>query len=251
MSGKKEFHGAYSKSTERVDKVNTEKAIKKLNSRVIRRQELIFGPVMKWTTLLVFLTLGACKSESPACPVTAAGIRRQVPKPLLAEMANGHEVTALYDSGWDSAGGGAYLFYPNGNLRSYSFYQRNKTLVYSEVFDEQGRLLHAQGSPMVDRLITQVGEDSAYVRIYFYNLGKEYRDLEVKINEKPPMHFAVRPDSVFAHLDRVSFGLNIMDMPKLNMYSHIAYTDQCTHVEHILSDSIFLIRNPDLSPANR
>ncbi len=206
---------------------------------------------MKWTILPVFLLLASCKNDGPACPVTAAEIRRQSPKPLLAEMSNGREVSALYDNGWDSLEGGAYLFYPNGNLRSYSFYQKNKALVYSEVFDEKGVLLHAQGSPMVDRLITQVGEDSAFVRIYFYNLGKEYRDLEVKINDKQPMHFAVRPDSVYAHLDRVSFGLNIKDMPKLNMYSHIAYTDECTRAEHLLSDSIFLVRNPDLSPASR
>ena len=205
---------------------------------------------MKWTLLFCVLLLAACKNEGPACPVTAAEIRRQSPKPLLAEMANGREVTALYDKGWDSVEGGAFMFYPNGNLRSYSFYQKNKTLVYSETFDEKGTALHTQGSPMVDRLITQVGEDSAFVRIYFYNLGKEYRDLEVKINDKTPMHFAVRPDSVFAQLDRVSFGLNITDMHKLNMYSRIVYTDQCTHAEHQLSDSLFLVRNPDLSPAN-
>src|ERR1700712_4148000 len=138
---------------------------------------------MKWTILLAFVLLASCKNKGPACPVTAAEIRRQAPKTLVAEMGNGREVTGLYDNGWDSLEGGAYLFYPNGNLKSYSFYQKNKTLVYSEVFDEKGVLLHAQGSPMVDRVITQVGEDSAFVRIYFYNMGKEYRDLEIKIND--------------------------------------------------------------------
>ena len=33
-------------------------------------------------------------------------------------------------------------------------------------------------------------------------------------------------------------------MDRINMYSRIIYTDDCTKVEHILSDSLFLVKDP-------
>ena len=54
---------------------------------------------------------------------------------LITLKDSGHKITALYDEGWDSLKGGAYLFYPNQLLKSYTFYQ-NRVAVYMESYDE-------------------------------------------------------------------------------------------------------------------
>ena len=165
---------------------------------------------MKWFVLLLIVAVAACKSRGVPCFIDVTDIIKGSPKKLITIKDSSYKITALYDAGWDSLKGGAYLFYPNQLLKSYTFYQ-NKVPVYSENYDELGYLIKTQGSPMVDRVINELGEDSAYVEVYFFN----------------------------------------PNMSRINMYSQIKYTDDCNKVEHVLSDSIFLIKDSrsGLAPA--
>jgi hypothetical protein len=58
------------------------------------------------------------------------------------------------------------------------------------------------------------------------------------------VHYKLENDSLFANVKSVTFGINISQLDRINMYSRINYTDNCTKVEHILSDSVFLIKDP-------
>jgi hypothetical protein len=198
---------------------------------------------MKWSALLLMIFLSACKSKGPACFIDKADILKGAQKKLISVKDSGYRISALYDEGWDSLKGGAYILYPNEFLKSFTFYQ-NRAAVYNETYDEHGYLVHEQGSPMVNRVINEMNLDTAYVQVFFYDMMKTFQDLSIQINKNPPVLYKLQDDSLFANMKSVVFGINISDMDRINMYSRIIYTDNCTKVEHILSDSLFLIKDP-------
>ena len=197
---------------------------------------------MKWLALLLIISIYACKSKAPACPINATNILKGSPRQLITTRDSGNRITALYDPGWDSLKGGVYLFYPNQLLKSYTFYQ-NKVAVYTEKYDAQGYLVNTQGSPMVDRVINELGQDSAYVQVYFYKPMKSFQQLNIKINNNKAVNYTLEKDSTYSNMQSVTFGINTGDLNRINMYSQIKYMDDCTKIEHILSDSIFLVKD--------
>ena len=198
---------------------------------------------MKWSALLLIIFLSACKSREPACFIDATDILKGGQNKLISIKDSGYKVTALYEEGWDSLKGGAYLFYPTELLKSYTFYQ-NRVAVYNETYDEHGYLVHSMGSPMVNRIINEINLDTAYVQVFFYKTMKTYQDLSIQINKNPLLHYILENDTLFSNMKSVTFGINISEMDKINMYSRIVYTDDCTKIEHVLSDSLFLIKDP-------
>jgi len=205
---------------------------------------------MKWFVLLLIVAVTACKSKGVPCFIDVSDIIKGSPRKLITIKDSSYKITALYDAGWDSLKGGAYLFYPNQLLKSYTFYQ-NRVPVYSENYDELGYLVKTQGSPMVDRVINELGEDSAYVEVYFFNPKKSYQQLNIKINNNAPANYSLGKDSSYSNMQSITFGFNTSNMSRINMYSQIKYTDDCNKVEHVLSDSIFLVKEPrsGLAPA--
>jgi hypothetical protein len=205
---------------------------------------------MKWYSLLLIFVIVACKSRSHICLIDVTDILKNGTGKLITLKDSGHKITALYDEGWDSLKGGAYLFYPNELLKSYTFYQ-NRVPVYMESYDEHGYLIGTKGSPMVDRVINDLGNDSAYVQVYFFSPMKIYQQLNIKINNNPAVNYTLQRDSIYSNMLSITFGINTDSMSQINMYSRIKYLDDCDKIEHILSDSIFLIKDPKngLSPA--
>jgi hypothetical protein len=197
---------------------------------------------MKWVALLLVISLSACKSGGHACIITATDILKGAPKKLITNKDAGNKIVALYDLGWDTLSGGAYLFYPNELLKSYTFYQ-NKAAVYSEEYDEHGFLTHTQGSPMVNRVINELGTDSAYVQVYFYKIFKSYQKLNIKINNDAAVNYDLTDDTAFSNTKSVVFGINTTGLKHISMYSRIKYMDDCAKVEHVLSDSLFLMKD--------
>jgi hypothetical protein len=205
---------------------------------------------MKWLALLLIISVSACKSKGPPCLIDATDIVKGSIHKLITIKDSGFKITALYDDGWDSLKGGAYLFYPSELLKSYTFYQ-NRVAVYSENYDEQGYMIHTQGSPMVDRVINDLGQDSAYVQVYFYKPLKSYQKLNIKINNSVAVNYVLEKDTVYSNMQTVTFGINTSDLNQISMYSQIKYMDDCSKVEHVLSDSIFLVKDSrnGLAPA--
>jgi hypothetical protein len=197
---------------------------------------------MKWAILLFILSLYACKTKHPACFIDATDIIKRSPQKLISVKDSGYKIAALYDEGWDSLKGGAYLFYPNEFLKSYIFYQSRKP-VYMELYDKHGVLVKTTGSPMVSRIINELGEDSVYVEVQFFSLMKTYQSLNIKINKGSAVSYPLVTDSLFSNIKTVTFGFNSTDLHAISMYSHIIYTDDCTKTEHILSDSVLLIKD--------
>ncbi len=205
---------------------------------------------MKWFLLVLISFIFACKSKSPVCLISVTDILKNATGKLITLKDSGHKITAIYDEGWDSLKGGAYLFYPNQLLKSYTFYQ-NRVPVYMESYDEYGYLIGTRGSPMVDRVINELGSDSAYVQVYFFSPMKSYQQLTIKINNNPAANYTLQKDSTYSDVLSTTFGINTDSLSQINMYSSIKYLDNCDKVEHILSDSIFLIKDSKngLSPA--
>src|SRR5215467_11630722 len=117
---------------------------------------------MRWSSLLLIIILASCKSRGPACLIDTADVLKGAEKKLIQVKDSGYKISTLYDEGWDSLKGGAYVFFPNQFLKSYTFYE-NQTAVYNETYDEHGYLVHTQGSPMVNRVINEMNLDTAYV----------------------------------------------------------------------------------------
>jgi hypothetical protein len=207
---------------------------------------------MKWATLLLIFFIPACKTKGPPCLINATDIMKGSPRKLITVKDTRYKVAALYDEGWDSLKGGAYLFYPNELLKSYTFYQ-NKVAVYTELYDANGYLVQTKGSPMVDRVINELNEDSAYVQVYFFRPKKSYEQLSIQINGRPSVNYALASDTVYSNMKSVTFGINTSDLNKINMYSRIKYLDDCSRAEHTLSDSVFLIKDSrlGLTPASK
>jgi hypothetical protein len=197
---------------------------------------------MKWAAPLLIIFLFACKSGDHACIISATDILKGAPKKLITTKDAGNKIIALYETGWDTLSGGAYLFYPNELLKSYTFYQ-NKAAVYSEVYDEHGFLTHTQGSPMVNRVINELGTDSAYVQVYFYKILKSYQQLNIKINNDSPVNYNLADDTSYANMKSIVFGINTTGLKHISMYTRIKYMDDCAKIEHVLSDSLFLMKD--------
>jgi len=206
---------------------------------------------MKWATLLLLFILPSCKSKGPPCLIEASDILKWSPAKFITVKDSGNKITAIYDEGWDSLKGGAYLFYPNQLLKSYTFYQ-NRVAVYTEAYDDQGYLISTKGSPMVDRIINELGDDSAYVQVYFFRPKKLYQQLNIKINNSLPVNYKLINDTIYSNMQSATFGLTTTDLTRINMYTRIIYTDECTKAEHVLSDSLFLLKDPHngLTPAS-
>ncbi|HEY4154797.1 MAG TPA: hypothetical protein VGM24_05210 [Puia sp.] len=204
---------------------------------------------MKWIFIFLLFSIASCK-RGPVCFVTSADIQKQSPQKLLVSYGSGKKIAGLYDSGWDSTKGGVYLFYPNDHLKSYTFYQNNKKAVYREEYNENGVMVHSEGSPMVDRIITEINLDSAYFQIYFFKLQKTFQRLQITINQNPALQFTLQNDSLYSNIKMVSFGLNTKDLSKLNIYSRLEYLNDCSKIDHILTDTLLLVKNPHISPAN-
>ncbi len=207
---------------------------------------------MKWATFLLILTISACKNKKTVCLIDASDILKGATKRITVVKDSGYKISAIYDEGWDSLKGGVYLFYPNQFLKSYTFYQA-KSPVYSEEYDENGYLIQTKGSPMVARIINDMDQqDSAYVQVYFFKPMKTYQELNIKINNGAPVNYTLENDSVFSNMKSVTFGINTTGQNRINMYSRIKYMDDCSKVEHILSDSLFLVKDSQtgLSPAS-
>ena len=205
---------------------------------------------MRWAVLSLIISLSACKNRNPICLIDATDILKGSAGKLITVKDSNNRIVALYDAGWDSLKGGAYLFYSNQFLKSYTFYQ-NKVAVYTENYDEHGYLTHTMGSPMVNRVINELGEDSAYVEVYFYKPLKSYQQLNIKINNNAAVNYTLGTDTNFSNMQSVTFGINTSGLTHINMYSQIKYLDECSKAEHILSDSLFLIKDShnELTPA--
>jgi hypothetical protein len=204
---------------------------------------------MKWFALVLIFSIYACKSKGRPCLIDATDILKGSTKNSIILRDTGRKIKAVYDAGWDSLKGGAFLFYPNELLKSYTFYQ-NKVAVYVESYDENGYLVNTQGSPMVDRVINELGDDSAYVQVYFFKPLKSYEPLNIKINNSAAIKYTLGKDSIYSDMQSITFGINTGNLNRINMYSQIKYADDCSHAEHILSDSIFLIKDSHgLAPA--
>ena len=203
---------------------------------------------MKWVFIFLLFSMASCK-PGPICFLTSTDIQKSAPRKLLISYGSGQVINALYDSGWDSIKGGAYLFYPDSRLKSYTFYQNQKP-VYREEYNENGVMTRSEGSPMVDRIVTEENLDSAFFQIYFYKLQKTFQNLKITINKKPPLLFPLADDSVYSNIKVVSFGLNTQDLTNLNIYSRLEYINDCSKIDHVLSDTLLLVKNPHISPAN-
>jgi hypothetical protein len=206
---------------------------------------------MKWVTVLLVISIFACKSKRVVCLIDATDILKGVSKNITINKDSGNRITSIYDEGWDSLKGGVYLFYPNQFLKSYTFYQ-GKAAVYSENYDENGYLIQTKGSPMVARIINDMGQDSAYVQVYFYKPMKSYDKLNIKINNAAPVNYNLENDTIYSNMKSVTFGINTTDQNRINMYSQIKYVDECTKIEYVLSDSLFLVKDSQtgLTPAS-
>jgi hypothetical protein len=204
---------------------------------------------MKWIFIFLLFSLASCKT-GPICFLTSADIQKHAPQKLLISYRSGQKINALYDSGWDNSKGGVYLFYPDDRLKSYTYYQNLKKPVYREEYNENGVMTRSEGSPMVDRIITEINLDSAFIQIYFFKLQKTFQKLKITINKKPPLLFPLVDDSVYSNIKTVSFGLNTVDLTNLNIYSRLEYMNDCSKIDHVLSDTLLLVKNPHISPAN-
>ena len=206
---------------------------------------------MKWSALLLIIFVSACKSKGVPCLIDARDIVKGSTRKLITIKDSGYKIIAHYDEGWDSLKGGAYLFYPNELLKSYTFYQ-NRVAVYNETYDEHGYLIQTKGSPMVDRVINELNPDSAYVQVYFFKPKKSYQQLNIKINNHPAVNYLLEKDTIYSNMQSITFGINTSDLNRINMYSQIKYMDDCSKIEHILSDSLFLVKDSrnGLTPAS-
>ncbi len=206
---------------------------------------------MKGFCFFLFIFCSACHTRAPVCLIDVADIIKGSPKKMITMKDGGTRISALYDEGWDSLKGGAYLFYPNEQLKSYTFYQ-SRVPVYTETYDELGYLTNTKGSPMVDRIINDMGSDSAFVQVYFFKPMKTYESLLIKINNGLSQNYKLATDTIYSNMKSVTFGINTSQMNNINMYSQIHYLDECTRTEHILNDSLFLIKDSHngLAPAS-
>jgi hypothetical protein len=73
---------------------------------------------------------------------------------------------------------------------------------------------------------------------------KSYQDLNIRINDKASSDYILQNDTGLSNMKSVTFGVNISELNKINMYSRINYLDDCSKIEHILNDSLFLVKDP-------
>ena len=105
---------------------------------------------------------------------------------------------------------------------------------------------------MVNRVINELERAFGYVEVYFYKPLKSYNQLNIKINNNAAVNYTLQTDTNYSNMQSITFGINTSGLMHINMYSQIKYLDECSRAEHILSDSLFLIKDShnELTPAN-
>ncbi len=149
---------------------------------------------MKWFPLLLIFFISACKSKGPVCLIDVTDIIKSGKVHLIALKDSGNKITALYDDGL-----GQFkrrrLFVLSKSTIEILYILSEQGAVYMESYDEHGYLIGTKGSPMVDRIINELGDDSAYVQVYFFRTMKSYQQLNIKINNNAAVNYTLQKDT--------------------------------------------------------
>lgn len=141
---------------------------------------------------------------------------------------------------------GSYSFYENGLLESYKFFGNDSGYSYNEVYDKNGKKIHAEGKPLVLRNIKDVSRDSIYISLYFSSINKIYDSLSVSINDLPNSILHLKPDTTYSNMLIASEGINVKSLDTISVGLLISFRVKCSSEINILKDSIFLYTHNDV-----
>lgn len=141
---------------------------------------------------------------------------------------------------------GKYAFYNDGMLHSYKFFGNALGYSYNEEYDESGKLVNIEGSPLVLRNIKDVNRDSIFVQFYFSSINKTYDSLNVRLNRIPYTRLKIEPDSTYSNMMKASSGFNVANMDTIKFYLVANVRSNCKNDIGKIRDTFFLVTDNNI-----
>ena len=151
---------------------------------------------MKYAVLLIIFITG-CGEKQSVCRYSRHRLMSQMDKVFITSVKDGKPVH-FRDKGYDSITAGYYEFYPNEQLKSYTFFVSRDTATYEEKYDENGNFLSSFSDPLIGKTASTTKEDSVIVGILLFALNKTF-DVTAVINGKAYNNVLLRKDSIYSN----------------------------------------------------
>jgi len=198
---------------------------------------------------VLILCLVACKNKGCDCGIMADDLLKKNHGKVHIGYQEKNKILGISDNGPDkhNAKGGAYYFYPNGQLKSYKFFQSDSVYSYEEKYDQSGQLLKTTGNPLVDESIREVTKDSAFFNFSFFSLHKTYENIGASTSTNLKFHLVLKEDSFWSNIKIASFGMSTKGLDEFKIYFSGEYENECTATNGILTDTLSFVKNPRLN----
>ncbi len=155
------------------------------------------------------------------------------------------KITEYRDFGEDSIKGGYYVFYQNGNLKSYNFFTTMETYIYDIEYDSLGTQISTKGYPLVRKIAKVISNDSINIKLYFSSLNIKYNSIKFLIDKKFQPDLTLHEDTLYTNMKIAKVGLGSLKTEKdIAFHFQIEYQNLCTNRIEKFKDSIILHYKP-------
>lgn len=198
---------------------------------------------------ILILCFVACKSKKLDCVTMAEEILKSNHGKVHIGRLEKNKILGIADNGSykDNDRGGAYYFYPNGQLESYKFFQTDSIYSYEESYDQNGQLIKTTGSPLVDERIREVNADSAFFSFCFFSLHKVYKNFRVSTSNNLRFKLDLKDDALCSNIKVASLGMNTKGLNEFKIFFYAEYINECTMIKGIVTDTLSFVKNPRLN----
>ena len=201
---------------------------------------------MKKEIFLPLLLLLACNYKGSNCKIYANELLKKYPQKVYIAYHEGNKILGISDYGIDN-GGGAYYFYPTGQLKYYKFFHSDSAYNYSEEYDANGKFVKAVGQPLVDESTREVNKDSAILKFYLFALHKTYYSLKISLDNNSNFDVELKDDTSYSNMKVASVGFSTKNLSHFKVLFSCSYVNECNSKKGIVHDALSFVKNPRLN----
>jgi len=149
------------------------------------------------------------------------------------------KIIELHDKQTFEETGGKYLFFENGALREYNFFQIRSSPRYTESYNKLGGLTKREGNPILFTSIIEVLPDSLVFNFYVSNISIRALNLFAVINKTDTLWGIASNNTIFSNTINYQVGYNAKNKYRIEYKSNLSY-NSCKDKAFFASDSGFI-----------
>lgn len=160
---------------------------------------------------------------------------------LLVKLSSNNDTFDVEDKIGDNDkySKGIYRFDENKRLRFYAFYIDDYFYKYSEEYNENGELIHHEGNTLLEYRLVKGINDSVIFNGFISSLKKEYKSIEVYLNNKDTLiiKYLYKSD-LYSNVKCFSYKYKVDN--DLNIITKMSFQSNCSNKNYTLFDTTFI-----------